>query len=105
MLTPFMVPTKFGINNIAKIKGPFINMLTNFDKIIIETACRWQKYLCRHAADVDLVLEHVKLDRLQKLKGSQDRQIETLEATSKITIHFKVNFIRRSNLQFPGQPD
>ena len=32
MLTPFMVLTEFDINNTTKIKGPFISMLTDFDK-------------------------------------------------------------------------
>ncbi len=54
MTTLFMIPTEFDINDTTKIKGPYINLLTDFDKISIETACRWQKYLLRCAADVEL---------------------------------------------------
>ncbi len=50
-------------------------------------------------------LEHAKLERLQMLEGSQDRKIATLEATSKTIICFKVHFVQRSKLQFPGEPD
>ncbi len=32
ILTLFMVLTEFDINDTTKIKGPFISMLTDFDK-------------------------------------------------------------------------
>ncbi len=54
MITLVMVSTKFDTNDITKVKGPFVNMLTDFDKISVETACRWQKYLSRCAAEVEL---------------------------------------------------
>ena len=54
MMTPFMVPSKFDINDPTKTRGPFTNLLDDFHKISDEIAQLWQQYLGKHAAPVEL---------------------------------------------------
>ena len=54
MMTPFMIPSKFDINDPSVIQGPFTSLLDDFHKIPDELAQLWQQYLCKHAAPVEL---------------------------------------------------
>ena len=54
MLTPFMIPEQFNLNDTALTQGPFTNLIGIFDKISDERVQLWQQYLCRHAAPTEL---------------------------------------------------
>ena len=54
MITPFLIPTTFDLNDPSKINGPFINIIDEFHKIPDEEAQRWQKYVCKYVAPVEI---------------------------------------------------
>ena len=54
MLTPFMIPEKFDIDDPTSLSGPFTNLLVDFHKVSDERVQLWQQYLRTHAAPVEL---------------------------------------------------
>ena len=54
MLTPFLIPARFDLDDPALTAGPFTNLIVDFHKISDETAQRWQQYLRKYAAPVEL---------------------------------------------------
>ena len=54
MLTPFMIPEKFDIDDPTSLSGPFTNILVDFHKVSDESVQLWQQYLRAHAAPVEL---------------------------------------------------
>ena len=54
MMTPFGIPVTFNLDDSTKLTGPFTNMIVDFHKITDETARRWQQYLYKFAASVEI---------------------------------------------------
>ena len=54
MLTPFLVPTEFDVNDPSKIRGPFRDLTKDFHLVTLDEAKLWQSYLLVHAADEEL---------------------------------------------------
>ena len=54
MLTPFLVPTEFDVNDPSKTRGPFRDLTEDFHLVTLDEAKLWQSYLLVHARDEEL---------------------------------------------------
>ena len=54
MLTPYLIPETFDLDDPTLTKGPFTNLIDDFHVVSDEKAQLWQKYLRKYAAPVEL---------------------------------------------------
>ena len=54
MITPYLIPETFDLDDPTLTKGPFTNLIDDFHAVSDEKAQLWQKYLLRYAAPVEL---------------------------------------------------
>ena len=54
MLTPFLIPAEFDIDDPSKLCGPFTNLITDFKEISDAKALEWQQCIHHYAANVEL---------------------------------------------------
>ena len=87
--------------------GPFINLINKFHKIPDEEAQRWQKYICKYAAPVEIesaawAVETMENSMTAELKTLVFDDMENLELTANGAITmFKIanshSFLDRKN--------
>ena len=87
MITPFMIPTQFDIDDPSKLNGPFINLIDDFHKIPDKGAQRWQKWICKYAAPVEIesaawAVETMENSMTTELKTLVFDNMENLELTA-----------------------
>ena len=54
MLTPYLIPEMFDLDDPTLTKGSFTNLIDDFHTVYNEKAQLWQKYPCKYAAPVEL---------------------------------------------------
>ena len=54
MINPFMIPATFDLDDPSKTNDPFINLIDEFHKIPDKEAQRWQQYIFKYAAPVEI---------------------------------------------------
>ena len=87
MITPFLIPTQFDIDDPSKLNGPFINLIDDFHKISDGEAQRWQKWICKYAAPVEIesaawAVETMEKSMTAELKTLVFDDMENLELTA-----------------------
>ena len=96
MMTPFMIPTTFDIDDPSQLSGPFRNLIDNFPNIPYEECERWQRYLHKFAANVEVesnnwAVEIMDLSMSSELKTLTHDDLDELDegATGCVTM-FKI---------------
>ena len=75
MLTPFLIPDRFDLDDTSFTRGLFTNLIDNFHGIPDKKALLWQQYLCKHAAPVELESNTWAVEITQK---SMTNELKTL---------------------------
>ena len=87
MLTPYLIPETFDLDDPTLTKGPFTNLIDDFHAVSDEKAQLWQKYLHKYAAFVELesaawAVEVMEKSMTAELKALVFDDLQDLEPTA-----------------------
>ena len=54
MITPFMIPHEFYVNDPTVIRGPFTNTIETFHELTLNRAQEWQRWIGKNAEEVEI---------------------------------------------------
>jgi len=99
MMTPFSIPATFDSDDSMKLTGPFTNMIVDFHKITDETARRWQQYLYKFAASVEIesdawaviIMDKSMTNKLKTLVSDDLQDLDQLETGAITTFKIATN--------------
>ena len=66
MLTLFLIPERFDLDDTSFTRGPFTNLINKFHDIHDEKVQLWQQNLCTHATPVELESNTWAVEIIQK---------------------------------------